>query len=104
MKTLITDENELLPGCFCGTRGFEIEMTLADAQSASHPGPCDADVASLRRKPQIAAQLAKFTDDQLREALREYGAWEDDELQDRDANENRALWSAACDIAENYTL
>lgn len=103
MKTLVTDENELLSGCFCGTRGLEINMTLEQARSASHPGDCDADVRALSRVPAIKAQLDAFSFKEIREALSEYGAWEDDELKDNDQNRQRALWSAACDIAENYT-
>lgn len=100
----MTTENTSEPlfyGCFCGLRGLEIGMSLDDALSCSHAGSCDDDVAALLSKPEIAAQLDAIGADAIRSALKEYGAWDDDELQDDDQNRARALWLAACDIREN---
>lgn len=88
-------------GCFCGTRGLEIAMTLKQALDCSHQGACDEDVAYLVRQPAIAAQLDKIGAGKIRAALKEYGAWDDEELNDGEQNRHRALWSAACDIREN---
>lgn len=78
----------------------ELKMTLEQARSASHPGPCDDDVMSLSRVPAIARQLRKLSPDSVRRELDAYGAWSDDELSDHDANLQRILWIAACDINE----
>ena len=75
-------------------------MTRAQAEGASHPGPCDDDVAELVQVPAIRRQLRKISDEDLREELREYGAWSDEELQDRQENELRIVWIAAGDICE----
>lgn len=83
-----------------GSGRIEIQMTLAQAQSASHQGRCDDDVTALMGEPKIARQLAKIPADILRDELREYGAWEDDELTDHDTNLLRILWIAAGDIVE----
>ena len=80
--------------------GFDIVMTLEQARSASHPGPCDDDVAALLRVPAIRRQFAKLLDVELRDELRSTGAWDEDELQDRAANEARVLWIAAGQITE----
>lgn len=93
-------EQVRLAGCFDGLRGLEIEMTLEQAQSASHQGQCDEDVAELLRDPEIAAQLDKIGADTIRLGLKEAGTWDTDELSDNDANRNRAVWMAACDIKE----
>ena len=77
---------------------FHIEMTLAQANEASHQGICDEDVAALVKHPKIARQLAKINADDIRSELREYGAWETDELMDSDANNARIIWIAAGDI------
>lgn len=77
----------------CGR--LELEMTLAQAESASHQGRCDDDVHALSQVPDIAEQLAKFDPAILREELRDYGAWSDDELADHEANLHRILWLAA---------
>jgi hypothetical protein len=82
----------------CGR--IEIEMTLRQAQSAAHPGPCDADVLALSNDRKIRKQLEKIKPDDLRRELREYGAWDDEELADHAQNLQRILWIAAGDIVE----
>lgn len=94
-------EHVMVAGCFCGLRGFEIEMTVEQAKSGSHQGACDEDVVELLKVPAIAAQLDTFGPDKIRAALAEYGAWDDEELQDDAQNRARALWSACCDAKEN---
>lgn len=79
---------------------FEIGITEAQARYASHPGPCDADVAELVREPTIAAQLDTIDADLIRAELREYGAWDVEELADDAANRERIVWIAAGNYAE----
>lgn len=80
---------------------FEIAMTLRQARRASHQGQCDNDVLMLSREPRIAAQLAALNPRALARELREYGAWDADELTDHEQNLQRILWLAAGDIIEN---
>lgn len=80
--------------------GFDLVLTMEQARSASHPGPCDADVAALLCVPAIRRQLAKLLDVELRDELRSTGAWTDEELADRATNEARVVWLAACKISE----
>lgn len=79
---------------------FTIKMTLEDAKTASHPGRCDEDVEYIRKRPKIARQLAKISNEDLRAELKEYGAWDAEELQDREDNERRIVWIAAGNIRE----
>ena len=81
---------------------FEIKMTLARAQSASHSGDCEADVLELLKVPAIKAQLARIPTPALVAELEEYGAWDDEELQDRAENEKRIIWIAAGNICEEH--
>lgn len=83
-----------------GSGRIELELTREQAESAAHPGPCDDDVAALRRDPGIAAQLEAIDPEVLREELREYGAWDAGELQDHDQNLSRILWLLAGDAVE----
>ena len=85
---------------FASFNRFEIEMTRAQAHAASHQGQCDDDVAELLRHPKIARQLRKIGPDKIREELAEYGAWDDDELADDEANKARIVWIAAGNIVE----
>ena len=82
----------------CGR--IELALTLADAQSASHQGQCDDDVAALLEVPYVAAQVAEWDQGMLREVLREYGAWDAAELGDDAANRARMLWLLAGDIVD----
>lgn len=84
---------------WCSSSGrIELQMTAAQAASASHSGRCDDDVAALRRVPAIRRQLAKLDPDTVARELREYGAWDAEELADHDANLSRIVWLAACDL------
>ncbi len=79
---------------------FTIEMTRKQAESASHQGQCDKDVAELLKDKKIQHQLAKISNATLTDELREYGAWDDEELKNRSANNARIIWIAACNIVE----
>lgn len=79
---------------------IELQITREDAESASHQGQCDADIADLRRVPYIQEQLDRLSPALVAKCLREYGAWDANELADHDANLDRLLWCACCDISE----
>ncbi len=79
---------------------FSIELTLLEAESVSHPGPCDVDVERLSSRPHIWRQLAALDAAMIRDELREYGAWNDADLSDAAENLRRILWIAGCDISE----
>ena len=83
-----------------GSGKIELQMTLEQARSASHQGQCDNDVRDLSKVPAIARQLAKIDPAILRDELREYGAWDENELADPDQNLQRLLWLAAGDIVD----
>lgn len=82
---------------------FSISMTKVQAESASHPGQCDSDVAQLLKVPAIRRQLSKIGDSDLVGELQGYGAWSDEELSNRADNEARIIWIAAGDITEELT-
>ena len=79
---------------------FELKMTKAQAESASHQGRCDEDVEALCAVPSIRKQLDKIPKDVLRAELKEYGAWDEDELKDDEQNRRRIVWLAAGNIKE----
>lgn len=79
---------------------IELQLSRTLAESCSHQGQCDADVAAARELPEIKAQLDKIKPDVLRAELKEYGTWDAKELADHDANLDRLVWLAANDISE----
>ena len=85
---------------YTGNYGIHLQLTKAQAESMSHSGRCDDDVSHGRTIPAIRRQLAKIDPETLVRELREYGAWDAEELADHDANLTRILWLAAGDIVE----
>lgn len=75
-----------------GCGGVEIELTQDQVDSVCHPGPNDLAVQALPRPD--------LDPDKVRKVLREYGAWDDDELRDNAANLQRILWIACWDCYE----
>lgn len=56
---------------------FDIQMTLADAKSASHQGACDASVSALIKSKRVS-RPKNCTPESLAAELKEFGAWEAD--------------------------
>lgn len=86
---------------FASFNRFEIQMTLDQARQCSQPGKdAEEDVNWLMTLPHIRRQRKKLDPELIRQELREYGAWDTEELLDDEANWSRILWTAACDISE----
>ena len=77
---------------------FELNITKAQVLAAYHSGAMDDDIAALAKVPSIARQLKKLDPGQVRLELAEYGAWNEEELQDHAENLQRVLWCGVCDI------
>ena len=83
-----------------GRATLKLTLTEDDASIGSHPGPCDSDIADLMTFGRIRDQLNRMSPEQIKAELREYGAWEDSELSDHEANLSRILWIACGDLKE----
>ncbi len=83
-----------------GSGRIELTITKKQAGIGSHPGDCESDVSYLRQLPSIRRQLAKLSPELVAEELREYGAWDSEELSDHDQNLTRLLWLACGDIQD----
>lgn len=79
---------------------FVIEMSEEAARDCSHSGACDADVEHWA---QIITRPDECTPEALRAELREYGAWDAEQLADDDENWLRIVWIAAGNIKEELT-
>jgi hypothetical protein len=80
---------------------IELQIGRADALSGCHSGACDDDIEWLRRAPYIQAQLDALDEALVSDELKEYGAWDDLERADHEANLSRLLWIACGDIRDN---
>lgn len=76
---------------------FMIAMPQEAVNDMSGPGP--ADDAVRYWEPKIAREPG-VTPEALRAELREYGAWDAEQLADDNANWERILWIAAGNIRE----
>ena len=82
-------------------RALRLVLNKSDIEAGSHSGACDDSVAYLRTLPRIAKQLDAMDAQTLSAELKDYGAWDDSERADHDANLSRILWLACGDIREN---
>lgn len=80
---------------------IELRITKKQAMQGSHSGPCDDDIEELSKIPAISRQLKKLEPAIVAASLKEYGAWDEIELQNHSDNLRRILWCACCDILEN---
>lgn len=79
---------------------FEIKMTLEQAKSVAHQGRCDEDVTELLKDKKFRRQFNKIDSESIAAELKEYGAWNEEELKDIEANLERITWIAGCNIVE----
>lgn len=83
---------------------FELKLTKAQALQGSHPGPCDEDIRDLLQVPAIHRQFKKLDPAKIRAELHEYGAWDEEELNNIPDNQARILWIACGDIREELAI
>lgn len=77
-----------------------LELSDEVVAFCSHSGDCEADVRRCMQLPKVKEQLDNMNRESLRKELEEYGAWDDEELDNHEDNKMRILWLAAGDIAE----
>jgi hypothetical protein len=83
----------------CGR--IELLIKLSDAENAYHSGSCDVDIANLLAVQYIADQINAINPELIAADLKEYGAWDEIELADHDANKLRLLWIACGNIVDD---
>jgi len=79
---------------------IELKLTKQQASKGAHQGRCDRDIMELRQVPVIRRQLNKLESSVVVDCLKDYGAWDEKELSDHEANLDRLLWVACGDIVE----
>ncbi len=79
----------------------ELKIFSKHAAIASHPGKCDDDVNYIMQLPYIKKQLAVIDKEQLIKELKEYCAWDDNELSSHEDNLMRIVWIASGNIIED---
>ena len=78
-----------------------IELPEDVIKACNHSGPCDEDVKRAMELMEVKRELEEINPEQLKRELAEYGAWNDQELNDHQENLKKILWIAAGDIQES---
>lgn len=79
---------------------FDLYFTRQDVDSMPLSGQCDDTVQAIAKKPYIVRQFAAIDNSKLVSELSEYGAWDEVELQEKQANIERIIWIACGEIKE----
>lgn len=79
---------------------FTFRMKTKDAKSCSHSGDCMEDVKIVAAMPYIKRQFVGIPPELIAAELKEYGAWDETELADKEANRIRLILIAAGQITE----
>ena len=78
----------------------ELNILKRDAEAGYHQGRCDEDIERLLQEPYIKKQFDRIDPQKIVNELREYGAWDEEELKDEQANRARLLWLFCGDIVD----
>jgi hypothetical protein len=79
---------------------FSLDLPDEAVADCSHSGACDEDVKFWQSR---IPRPAEITPEKLAAELKEYGAWDDEELADDAVNWNRIVWLAAGNIKEEQS-
>lgn len=79
---------------------LQLTFTKSEYNSIPITGQAIGPITELIKKPRIIAQFGLVPDQLLIETLKEFGCWDDSELQNRADNIQRILWIACLDLQE----
>lgn len=77
-----------------------LHMRLDDADILASPGNHTNDAKEIVKKPYIQAQFRNLDPNAIRLHLKNFGAWDSEQLKDDYENQLRLVWTAGCDIIE----
>lgn len=77
-----------------------LNLSMNEASRGYHSGACDLDIAELRTMAHIDNQLKAIDPVLLISELKEYGAWDSEELANHEDNLDRLLWLACGDLVD----
>lgn len=80
--------------------GNDLKLTRQDAMNCSVSGDNEPSVKIVMDKPYVKSQLQNLDKEKLKRELKEYGAWDDNQLNDHSENLMRWVWISASDISE----
>jgi hypothetical protein len=79
---------------------IELNIPYGMESIGYHSGACDRDIEELMELDSIKAQLFGIAPQVLSEELKEFGAWDSEELANHQNNLARILWIACGDLVD----
>lgn len=79
---------------------IELDIPKGLASLGYHSGACDSDIEELMNIDSIWHQLSKIAPKVLSDELKEFGAWDSEELANHEDNLARILWIACGDLVD----
>ena len=84
-----------------GSGNIEIPLTGEQIKSICTQGDNDLAVEAVCNDTRVSKWLKRYSAEQIREALVEYGNWSNEELFDNEANIQRLVWTLAWDTFDS---
>ena len=79
---------------------FELEIPQEVVDAVPHRGAADDAISANIDNAEVSSELNRVGPELIRDELRGYGAWGDEELTDEQENRKRLLWVAVLGIRE----
>jgi hypothetical protein len=79
---------------------IELNIPKGLASLGYHSGACDSDIEMLMNIDSIWHQLSGIAPQVLSDELKEFGAWDSEELANHEDNLARILWIACGDLVD----
>ena len=84
-----------------GSGSIELPLTGKQIKSICTTGNNDVAVDAVCNDTMVKEWLNRFSEENIKSALEEYGNWTEEELSDQKANINRLVWVLAWDIFDS---
>ena len=94
-------EGKILGRSTSSSGSIELPLTGKQIKSICTTGDNDVAVDVVVDDVKVQEWLGKYSDEQIRRALEEYGNWSDKELTDLKSNMSRLVWMMAWDIFDS---
>src|SRR6478736_4299547 len=77
-----------------------IELPVEIVEMCPISGEADSAIAFMRTLPEVISELSEIDPEKLRLELKEYGAWEPEDITNHNTNLDRILWLACGNIQD----
>ena len=95
----LQDDKVYIAQTTCGT--IEIPLTGEDINSICTSGPNDLAVEYVCSKPSLRNWMTQYSKELIREEVRDYGNWTEEELANDEDNIQRLVWILSWELSDS---